>query len=344
MARRKLSGVNIQAAHRRAHIIAAGRKGSHVWRGLIAEITVARAVIKKCLLAHEPELKNLSFMKYRYLSAYQKTELFTRLYETEFREKHAKYFDMGEADRARPIDPDFARNSKTELSSLWRARQEADSLGIPYGTFIRQAMESAINRWNDKRVPRPNQLWGKSQLMDTAAEWKKLVQIGGHLPRDDWDSRFKAEAFRGEPPQDACLKLIESHVLSAHVSDRPMRLANFLRQGWIGLDEVTKRFGGNLATEAARGVDDTISVSGNHAGAFPAYIPACLGLVQEQDASGCVNCSFRSACAKATEIVNSELVGQFGSTDPRLATQRQDGRERVRRHRERKRLKVSSTL
>lgn len=338
MARRKLSGVNLQAAHRRARIIAAGRKGSRVWSGLIAELTVTRAVIEKSLLAREPEIENLAFIKYRYLSAYQKTELFTRTYDAAYRDKHAQYFDRREAVDARPIDPDFARNSPAELSSLWHARQEADILGIPYDFFIRQGMESAINRWNDKRVPRPNQLWGKSQRADITAAWVNHVGTGGHLPRDEWDTRFKAESFRGEAPQEACLSLIESYVLSAHVNDRAMRLANFFRQGWIGLDEATRRFGDVLAVEAAKGVDDPVKTSGAHAGCNPSYIPACLGLVPEQDAPQCVACPLRAGCAKASGIVNAELVGEFGSTEPRLAARQLAGRERVRRFRERKRL------
>jgi hypothetical protein len=331
------SGAQLQAAQRRAARLQGARRSERPSERLLGELAITRQVIDTKLLALEPELSASTYVAYRYMSPLARTELFTEAYERLFRQKHAQYFSVVEAEHAKPIDPVYVRNGQRELTSLWGARQQADRLGVPYPLFIRGAVEVAVERWRKKRVPRPNQLYREGQLAQVLSDWERERDTGGHLPRDDWDPRFRAEAFRGDPAQEACLKLIEGRVLGGSSGGRVMRLANFLRQGWIGLDQAAKRFGDEVTDEAASGLSECVAVSGLNATAHSPYLPPCLGLVASQNALKCSGCPYRELCRRFGGKTDVTLLDRLGTTDPRREAHMQSNRERQRRFRERRR-------
>lgn len=336
MARKKHWGRNMQEAQKRRALIRQGQRSAHPSALPVARIELARTWIDRALLDREASLTAKVFPAYGYMSAYERTQLFTQAYEASFREMHAKYFDLYEAERARPINPTFELNSPQEMSGLWACRQQADGIGVPYEFYIRQATEAVIDRWQRKRVPRPNQLWRDSQVGRIIDEWAIHRSVGGHLPRDDWDPRFRADAFRGDAAQLRLLGVLEEWVGSGrdHAA-KVMRLANFLRQGWIALDTAVSMFGEALVSNSRQSVSDGIPVAGVRASEFSGYLPSCLGL--SAASAECSMCQFKDLCDRVVSVTHKRLVASYGSTEPRKDRERMFARERQRRFRERRR-------
>ncbi|MGO4220779.1 hypothetical protein AB4Y64_02780 [Lysobacter sp. TAF61] len=275
-------------------------------------------------------------MEYGYLSAFQRTELFTKAYEEEFRRKHAQYFDSVEAERMQPIDAKYVKNSAAEMTALWHARQHADQIGVPYPFFIRAAIELAIQRWTKKRVPRPNQLWRESQLAAIRRAWNEEYGRRTFMPSPEWDLRFLAQKYRGDPAQLACLDIIERDVYRAGFGNQAARLSAYLHdKRMITEDESRRRFGDDLTEEALAARDDLPVVAAPTANA--PYRAPCIGLVEARDSPACSECPFAAACEKASGLAKRDLVARRGSDDPRRAKIRADTAIRVRRLREKRR-------
>lgn len=343
MARKKWSGINMSAAQKRLRLLNGARKSGQTGKVLLAHLELARAWIPSNLLAHEPRLSRLAFPAYGYLSAFERTELFTVAYESSYRQMHARYFDLNEAHRSRPISPEYVLNFPAELTSLWLARQYADQLGIEYSFFIRQAISAVIDRWVKKRIPRPNQLLRDTQLAYVQAKWAAHCETGSHLPRDDWDPRFKAVSYRGDTAQLACLEMLKEYVTKSRTRQgQAMRLTNFLKQGWIGADVAKEYFATDVWNAAIADATGAILVSGDKAGDHSAYRAACLGLGPQKIEAACADCKFMRHCSAFWTRTNERLQEVHGAVDRRLAAKQADNRERQRRFRAKQRYQAQS--
>src|SRR5690606_32665886 len=153
---------------------------------------------------------------------------------------------------------------------------------------------------------------------------------------------FQASELRPDRAQLSVLASIVEYVQAGRYGGA-MRLANFLRQGWIGEDEARRRFTPEVVDEALKDAPGYLPLSGLERDASPGYVPGCLGLVQRQDAPGCATCPVKHVCSRLVQATDERLRQRFGSTDPREDRRLRMGRDRVRRHRERKRQQALAT-
>ncbi|MCT7264581.1 hypothetical protein, partial [Salmonella enterica] len=79
--------------------------------------------------------------------------------------------DFAKAQSIKPVSKEFVKNARDEMTSLWKARQVADLLGMPYAIFIRASMKAAVEQRGYNRVPRPNQLCRPWQIEAAAKAW-----------------------------------------------------------------------------------------------------------------------------------------------------------------------------
>ena len=120
--------------------------------GVLAELRLARECVGLAVMEEERALATSCWIEYGYLRAYQRTELFTQAYESEFRRFYSKYLDQSTAGELLPINPDLAGNTQSEITQLWKGRQHADAIGMPYTMFISESRRVLDGRVRDKAV------------------------------------------------------------------------------------------------------------------------------------------------------------------------------------------------
>lgn len=146
------------------------------------------------LLTREVELCNTAWFDYRMMHPTQRTYLFAHYYDQAFRYMIALHVDreqvMGDNPRsyfpkgADPLgktkaqelkDAKSGKNSGYKMMTMiWKARQKADELGIPYDIFCMSGMKAAIGRiW--QRIPSPAQLYSDNIINSIIDRWAELL-------------------------------------------------------------------------------------------------------------------------------------------------------------------------
>lgn len=323
---------------RRASVLRAGLNEASAGARLIAGSVFLREFIDSDLLAQERDLQSTRWIEYRYMNPLQCTQLFTELYDEMARHFHGKYFDTMKVNDIQPIKKNYASNGRREISQIWRARQEADRIGVPYRIFIRESMESMLTAEGHKKIPRPNQLYSVSPLKYVVSKWKDLYGIE-QLFRDEWDPKFFAEKYQGDPVQQAALQMLIERVQSSRHPEIGLR--HFLvTAGAISEQEARRRLGDHLVDQAL--VGNEVLVSDSPLIAPRQHVPACFGLSLDQSHTACSVCPVALSCIKVTGMIDEKLTERFGHVDVRDANRRAENRRRQQKCRARKRSPKNS--
>lgn len=159
---------------------------------------LALARIPEPLRREEPALFKTKWFDYRHLHPVSATYMYAARYVEAVRDIYAQTRDRDEAATIQPFEVEDIFYSR-ELTSVWRARQALDRLGIRYEFALRFAMTRFANRgWS--YFPRPNQLYTEELMLDTRDAWNlacsHTLQIAKH-------PRFTAPYYTGHPDQIA---------------------------------------------------------------------------------------------------------------------------------------------
>lgn len=316
----------------RANALDSARKLPQKSARIVRETALTRTWIDARLLEDESAVQELAWVEYRYLTPLARTELFTTMYHDAYIKVYAKRFPEADSSKKQPCAKEFARNSPSVMSALWKARAIADVHGVPYGVFLETILESHLikDRWNNP--PRPNQLYGKlvgPRLRDLPTR----EMIGERLYSADWDQRFLAENYSGDPVQKAAIALLAD--LVTHSDDPAATLADYLcERRSITVDVARETFGIDLTREAiAKGKG--VPVERATEGQTP-YVPACVGNLWEDEDSSCQFCPVKPQCAQVSQRVREDVIALTGSPDPRGDLKRKQGRARQQKFRDKK--------
>lgn len=318
------------AARKRTQELAEARATVDPLARRTAESRLVRTWIDAEALTREPSLQELAWVEYRYLTPLQRTEAFTRAYRSAYLAAYAKRFPEVDTSKKQPIEVNFVRNDIGVMNALWNARAHADAAGIPYDLYLETIMEGHLlgDKW--KRPPRPNQLYGKltfPRVRDLLTHEQTLRRLYGPT----WDPRFFAEAYIGDPIQEAAIGLLRHAVLGS--DEQARMLGEFLcHRRAITEPRAVEAFGESLVKEAisVAGGEPIISSKGSRA-----YVPACFGHPDHSEDSPCMTCPVRGHCVEFTRGVKDDLLRLTGSEDPRKAWKREAAKLRKRRQRQR---------
>lgn len=330
---RKKSATEVLKARRRAADLRAIRKAGGQ-AAEIGELRFVRTWIDADLLAAEPSLVEMAWVENRYLSPLKRTELFAEAYVAKVH--RALWRRRGPiAAKSQPLEREFALNSPAVMNALWRARAEADLLGVPYELYLDVVIDGHLTNDKWQRPPRPNQLYGKlagprlrGRLTgQELSMWLELVA----------DPRFTVDYYRGDPVQMLMHRLIRQDVLAAN--NPASTLAAYLVDYRMITPECAESLLGTelvVTAIAERGLPEHPKPQSQ-----APFRPMCLGYYQV-NAEQCGACPVRHECRVVDVAVRAELVRVTGTDNPRLEHKRRVNRERQRRHRERKKKRQPS--
>lgn len=325
---RKWSGPARQKVQVAAGAIRASRKLGGRWSPIVESTSFARQRIDAKYLAQEAGLAESKWIAYRYMTAYQCTELFAKEYEDAFKHAYARHKDFGKATSRVPVSAELALNSPAEIVSLWKSRQMADKMGVPYSLFLRIAIEAALEARKYKNVPRPNQLCGEWQLAAIKRAWDEEVKVA-NIFADDWDPRFFADQFMEEPPQLAAYEALYDRIMERPEDRRALALSNYLGKA-ISVAGAQHLFTPALVAEAQANRPAVVGIAGPR---LDFYVPACMGLRSQTDEAICSGCKSAPLCDRVTKLADQSLLKATGTVTPREDAVRQGNRERKEKQR-----------
>ncbi|GJE46614.1 hypothetical protein F6X53_19225 [Methylobacterium soli] len=289
-------------------------------------------------IGDERSLFAAKWFDYRFVSPVEATLFFYDIYRDLYQKAWRKNFSVTEAERKRGVPIAGLWSSGREFNSVWRARQVADGLGLPYDFFIREAMEAAFRR-GFKRPPRPNQLYHESfgpPILEAWAERQKSMPLLSALPQ------YRIEAYRNLPVQDEHQAWVVGN-LKGRLA-RPYAIAQAcFEQRVLSVERAEAEFSAHQMER----------VREEGAGMTPEPIvplkrtdfwPSCFGIPHAWSETSpiCAACHARADCAQVANKVEEKLLATYGVVGPRDAEVRAQTRARVARHRAERRAEALS--
>lgn len=307
------------------------RRDSGPEDGFIEECRMIREFIDPVRLAEERDLDGKAWFEYADLTIMQRNERFTRDYVDVFRDLFPTISGTNK-ESYDPVKPDFVRNDPRTMSALARARQCADSLGLPYRMYIRSAMKDLMHVRGHHHMPRPNQLAGEEAVKLALDKRDSLLDA---LARRDYftdgsNPRYRADHYRGDPDQLAALDVLERSVRSQDHGQK--LLCQYLQSGHISEHEARARFG-DAKVDRALASAGAARFAVNGGVDMPPYRPSCLGYALDVSTSKCAACPARDECERVTALVDQKQVEVTGYVNPRLDRERAGNRKRKRKER-----------
>lgn len=296
--------------------------------------------IEHKVLAAERELDDLKWFAYRFLSPYDATKLFYRLYLEKRRDYVRGNIDMGLLPKLR--DRSLLQLKPSAVTQLWMARQRADEIGLPYGVYLQHAMEFWSRRSGDgyagaraKYAPSINQLHFTDR---SEAAWRiELAKIGPDLAALDAPSlayvpELGASAFAGEPAQIDAREFIATLSRSAAswewevrkwCYDYPIMSLLSMRR-LMPRDSMIRVISALRAFPSARRSAPIV---------VPDLRPSCFAISRtySEVADKCASCRFAESCRTSSDSVLGALKAVTGHADPRRAKLRKRANARQRK-------------
>lgn len=322
---------------------------------LVENIRAVRTIMPE-VLARERELSRSKWFAYRFMSPLAATELFADLYRKGVKAYVRANRDIEEAQKAKGIADSIFSKASGSLTQLWRARQRADELCIPYDLLIDFGFHFVSRRrWNS--TPRPIQLFG-TKKSDVAWPLEIEKYLEEHLPmaldRMPILPQYQSENYRGLQVQDE----FREHVLkdlkerhgnwSTKIAGACVRNRHLPLQNTIDLAPKSERSVtiASIRQEITLGIlvpPERENVSDI------AFAPACLGIISARDESAhdCQACPINRSCRSLVERAEQNLVDRFGTAsplaDPRRERERMSRNARQQTFRDRKKAKALAT-
>ena len=285
----------------------------------------------------ERKLHQSKWFDYRFISPMEATHHFRAAFSEINQRKYAQNFDTETAKTRIGVRGGSAFQYKTELTSFWRARQAADTYGLPYKVFIEVAFEHFISGgW--KRLPHINQLYGERNLerihVKAAEYWEELqgTDFGrsfSHCPE------YRTESFHHFPAQIAHRAWVLD-LLKVKRSAWALGKACFVNRV-IPPELALAEFDEERIGRARKEVVEETPAPPEPFGARD-VLPSCLGLpgALVPASPECAACPAMALCAKFEGMTLASLKRTTGSENPEHERRKKLQRERTRRFRKRK--------
>lgn len=336
-ARKKTSTTNMMEAQSRSAAYQRLLRSTDPLERQVGELSFERTYIDKDLLAQEASLLPNRWVGNMYMTPLQATQAFTEAYIAAYRAAWGRHFDPSEAAHKQPCKSSFALNDRADMTSLWKARQKADQLGMPYDLFCDIIMERWIAGRKTKQPPLPNQLLSGKLFDAWMCGHPTWAEASERLFLPVWDRRFFMEPLGEDPVHAAAMRALHADVL--HSKDRPARLARYLgADGPLTEARAKAMFEADMVRDAMAMVTVPAKVSDAPDG----YLPACIGNRTNARDMPCHNCSFAVQCSSVKRKVTRALNAAGVSGDPRADRRREQNRKSQRKHREEQRRKLAA--
>jgi hypothetical protein len=142
----------------------------------------AESFITKKFQAFDKGLFSTKWFDYRFMTSLQATYTYINAYGPIYQRLYAREFDKKKAEFVKPLTVERVReglqraDAKTRrmFVGMWRGRQFADALGMPYPVYIQEAFTFRMRHWQQKYMPQPQHLYSENDLEHIQVAWLGL--------------------------------------------------------------------------------------------------------------------------------------------------------------------------
>jgi hypothetical protein len=133
----------------------------------------------------EVSLMHSKWFDYRQLTPVQATYLFASHYVDTYRLKYRKHVDHAAAEYVKPLkNQDLFKCPPMTISGLWRARQHADALGMPYQEYVFDAFTRAMDVQR-QYLPKPTHLYTDKVIGYVQNKWEERQRSRLYVAESD---------------------------------------------------------------------------------------------------------------------------------------------------------------
>jgi len=186
---------------------------------------------------------------YRFLHPVEASALYAEIFGTIYRRFYAQTVD---AESAAYITVPSAKRFlfanqyiERKMIGIWRGRQVADFLGIPYDVYINAAMENRLRFWKQRSLPQPQQLYSEIIVDKMPDVWKQRQEAKLYYSSH---SNYRNEFYKGYPWQNDHHEWL-FHTVSTRSSPE-VYLSRFMEEGLLPREKVQSRMGDELFEKA----------------------------------------------------------------------------------------------
>ena len=299
----------------------------------------ATKLIPRPVLKREAALMLSKWPAYRFLSPYEATKLFHAEYVEAYKIYYTTNIDYQEGQRIRIGSKLRFLMPNAHLTQVWKARQLADELGMPYPDYLEFVFAFAADRQRE-RAPQPNQLgpndktkeawFAKLEAFWTLDRYALALSRMDPVPQYARDHDFDLPAqrkFREE--------LIESKASCEGALDGFVgRYVCSLR--YLSVEDCMPLGPEAVASALDRVTQDAVSTPGPlsiaHQLKPESFLQSCFGVPEIiADERVCCDCPLQVKCATTRRDVLHQVKLVTGSEDPLDERRKRKNRERAAR-------------
>jgi len=200
--------------------------------------------VKKEWQAYEGSLYRSKWFDYRFVNPVMATYIYCHHYEVIYRRIYRKTIDLRISEHIKVLKhEDLFSCSSSFISGMWRGRQHADAMGMPYQVYIEMAFNDRLRFWRRAYLPQPQMLYSGDLTRNVGEEWEKhqsgILYTGKH-------AAYKNENYHDLPAQN------DHHEWLLAQADKRANgvdiLQQFLDAGLIPIEKIQARFGNEVTS------------------------------------------------------------------------------------------------
>jgi hypothetical protein len=211
------------------------------------EDLIVNAFVPTRLQAFDKELFGTKWWDYRFDSPFEATLRYVQDFSVQARALYARDIDKARAQHIYVVSPRAIvdrlmqndRKAKEAFSGFWRGRQVADALGMPYATFIYEAVSQRMRRWQRAYLPNSSQIYQDANIEVVAARWDELQRSRIHYAEHH---AYLAQNYQNTPIQTAYYDALFDR--AERTGDRIMTLVDMVEADRISLDYLAEKDSG----------------------------------------------------------------------------------------------------
>jgi hypothetical protein len=202
-------------------------------------------MIRKDYQEYEKPLFSSKWFDYRFMHPVQATYLYAHEFTLAYRRFFRSTISRAAAETIRiQKKEDLFDCEKAYISAIWRGRQHADAMGIPYDAYIDFAMTKMLNNWNRSHLPQAATLYSGEVCEYVQAQWETRQ---GETPFIGKHPEFKLNRYVGTPHQNDHHEWLLAQVEKRQSASRIM-LSQLYNDELLPMEKIVMRFGPDVAS------------------------------------------------------------------------------------------------
>jgi hypothetical protein len=198
----------------------------------------------------EVSLYTTKWFDYRFLHPVQATMRYTEAYEPIYRRLYTESVNSRAGPYVSVFKGDFFSLDGAVKTGLWRGRQIADAIGMPYSEYINASFRETMRHWRQPFLPRPYHLYATDVIEKVVETWGKLQEVRSYVSEEP---EYLTDVYQGLPIQNDHHEWILGQAARRGIP--AIFLERMVHRNLLPIEKVEMRFGAEIAQQIRQSAD-----------------------------------------------------------------------------------------